>query len=171
MLFGLLASFAAAPSRAHGPTPQKALEKITIAKPPAEVWAAVGAFSKIDKWHPGVEKSSGGDNAPGSERTITLKSGGDLVEGLDEYNAQEMSFGYRLSKENIEAFPVSFYTATIAVRPAEGGSEVEWSGRFYRADTSNFPPDNLNDQAAVAAVEGFFKQGLEGLKAKLEGAK
>lgn len=172
LLSGILMSLGALPATAHGPTPQKVSEKIVIASPPAKVWALVGEFAKIDQWHPGVEKSAGGGNTAGAERTLTLKSGGDLVEGLDEYNAGEMFYGYRLAKENIEAFPVSFYSAKVTVKPAEGGgSEITWIGRFYRADTGNFPPENLNDAAAIAAMEGFFRQGLEGLKAKLETAK
>jgi mxaD protein len=52
------------------------------------------------------------------------------------------------------------------VKAAGEGSEVEWLGRFYRADTNNEPPENLNDAAAVKAMQEFMKAGLEGLKAK-----
>ena len=55
------------------------------------------------------------------------------------------------------------------MKPAGSGSEVEWIGRFYRGDTSNFPPENLNDEAAIKAMKGLFREGLDGLKAKLEG--
>ena len=43
-----------------------------------------------------------------------------------------------------------------------------WIGRFYRADTSNFPPEDKNDEAAIAAMTEFFQEGLKGLKAKAE---
>lgn len=158
----------AAPAFAHGPTPQKAEEKITIAAPPAKVWAALKEFGDVS-WNPAVSKvEATGGNGSGASRTITIKTG-NLVEGLDEYNEAEMSYGYRLSTENLEAFPVSFYSATIAVTPSGDGSEVTWIGRFYRGDTSNFPPDNLNDEAAVKAMTGFLQDGLKGLKAKVEG--
>lgn len=171
-LMGILALYvgASAPALAHGPTPQKAEEKITIAAPPAKVWEALKNFGDVS-WNPAITKaeaSGGNDPAAGATRTITLKTG-NLVEGLDEYNDKEMSYGYRLSTENIEVFPVSFYSATIAVTPAGEGSEVTWIGRFYRADTSNFPPENLNDEAAVKAMTGFLQEGLKGLKAKVEG--
>lgn len=157
-----------APALAHGPTPQKAEEKIEIAAPPAKVWEALKNFGDVS-WNPAITKvEATGDNAPGASRTITLKTG-NLVEGLDEYNDKEMSYGYRLSTENVEALPVSFYSATIAVTPGGSGSEVTWIGRFYRADTSNFPPDNLNDEAAVKAMTEFLQTGLKGLKAKVEG--
>ncbi|MBN8911761.1 MAG: SRPBCC family protein [Rhizobiales bacterium] len=155
---------------AHGPTPQKAEEKIAIAAPPAKVWEALKSFGDVS-WNPAITKAEatgGNDPAAGASRTITLKTG-NLVEGLDEYNDKEMSYGYRLSTENLEALPVSFYSATIAVTPAGDGSEVTWIGRFYRGDTSNFPPDNLNDEAAVKAMTEFMQEGLKGLKAKVEG--
>ncbi len=98
-----------------------------------------------------------------------LKSGGELTESLDEYLPTDMSYSYRLTKENIDALPVSFYSATLQVTPgANGGSEVEWLGRFYRADTSNFPPPEKSDEAAIAAMTKFFRAGLDGLKQKAE---
>lgn len=165
-----LAGLSPLPAAAHGPTPQKVEERIEIAAPSDKVWAVVKEFANIGEWHPLLEKSEGkGGNAAGAERAITLKSGGVLSEGLDDYNDKEMYYGYRLAKENVEAFPVSFYSANLAVKPAaSGGSEVEWVGRFYRADTGNFPPENRNDAAAIAAMKSFIGEGLKGLKAKVE---
>jgi mxaD protein len=80
-----------------------------------------------------------------------------------------MTYSYRLAKENVDAMPVSFYSATIEVKPgANGGSEVEWIGRFYRADTGNFPPPEKSDEAATKAMTDFFRAGLEALKQKAE---
>lgn len=155
------------PAHAHGPTPQKAEEKISIAAPPDKVWAVIKDFAAFAEWNPAVTKCvAEGGNVAGATRVITLKNGGVLTEGLDEYNEKDMMYAYRLSTENVEVFPVSFYSATITVRAAGDGSEVEWIGRFYRADTSNFPPENLNDEAAVKAMKDFMQTGLEGIKAK-----
>lgn len=156
---------------AHGPTPQRAEEKIAVAAPPAAVWTVIKDFHGLASWHPLVAQSDGaGGDAPGAERQVAFKGGGALTEGLDEYDAAAMSYGYRLSKENIEALPVSFYTASISVRPGEAGrSEVEWTGRFYRADTTNEPPEHLNDAAAVKAMSDFMRAGLQGIKDKAEG--
>ncbi|WP_083567623.1 SRPBCC family protein [Hyphomicrobium sp. CS1GBMeth3] len=170
LMCALAFGFAAAtPAIAHGPTPQKAEEKITISAPPAKVWEALKEFGDVS-WNAKIKKvAAEGGNEPGkATRTISLEKG-DLVEGLDEYNDKEMSYGYRLSTENAEAFPVSFYSATIAVTPAGDGSDVTWIGRFYRADTSNFPPEDKNDEAAVKAMTEFMQEGLKGLKAKVEG--
>jgi mxaD protein len=157
--------------RAHGPTPQKIEETISIKAPSSKVWDAVKDFGAISRWHTGVAKSEGGAKEAGATRTMTLKTGGELADSLDDYNEGEKSYGYRLAKENIEVFPVSFYSATLTVKPDGDGAIVEWIGRFYRADTGNFPPDNLNDAAATEAMTKFFREGLESLKAKLEEAR
>lgn len=161
---------AAAAVHAHGPTPQKVEETIEIAAPPAAVWGLAKDFAGIGAWHPLVEKSTGrGGVGSGAERDLTLKTGGVLTDGLDDFSDSDMSYSYRLAKENVAAFPVSFYSASLSVKPGkEGGSMVEWIGRFYRADTSNFPPEDKNDAAAIAAMKRFLEEGLKGLKAKAE---
>jgi mxaD protein len=168
LLLGL-GSLLGSAALAHGPTPQKADETIAIAAPPEAVWAVLKDFGGVAGWNTALKASKGeGGNAAGATRIITLKNDGQLEEGLDEVNEAEKYIGYRLSKENVEVFPVSFYSATIAVKPEGDGSLVTWSGRFYRGDTSNFPPENLSDEAALNAMTAFFKEGLAGLKAKLE---
>lgn len=166
----LALAFASAPAAAHGPTPQKVEETISIDAPPQAVWDAVQNFDGLASWNPEVESSQGkGGNEAGATRDVILKSGGKLVDSLDEYLAKDMSYSYRLAEPNVEAFPVSFYSATLTVKPGEnGGSQVEWIGRFYRADTGNFPSETQNDQTAIDAMTKFFKAGLESLKKKVE---
>jgi len=164
--FLLLASGTAS---AHGPTPQKVDEKIEISAPPPVVWNLIKEFGSISKWHPGVTKvTATGGHAEGATRTITLKSRGDLVESLDDYNDKDMNYTYRLATENVDAFPVSFYSDSISVQPSGSGSEVEWISRLYRADTTNEPPEDKNDAAAVKATTDFIKEGLAGIKSKAE---
>lgn len=150
---------------AHGPTPQRVDEHIIIDADVATVWQQVNAFDQLDKWHPAVESIAMQDE---TTRIVTLKSGGEITESLDESDAERHYLGYRLLTENIKAIPVSFYTIGIEVEAAENGSKVSLSGRFYRADTGNFPPENLNDEAAVKAMTEYATSGLEGLKASLE---
>ncbi|GLK86070.1 SRPBCC family protein [Ancylobacter defluvii] len=158
-----------APLAAHGPTPQRAEERVTIAAAPDKVWALLARFGGIGDWNPLVKKVSvtGGD-AAGAERVLTLEKG-EIAEGLDEVDPTARRLSYRLLKENVEAFPVSFYTATIEVKPSGSGSEVVWDARFYRADTTNEPPEGLDDAAAIAAMGDFIRQGLEGLKSQANG--
>ena len=174
MLHRLLLAFALlvagfAPLAAHGPTPQRADESVTIEASPGAVWKLIAEFGAIGAWHPLVKRvaATGGD-AAGAERVLTLDKG-DLTEGLDEVDADARRISYRLTRENVEALPVSFYTATIEVKPSGSGSEVRWDARFYRADTTNEPPENLNDEAAITAMTDFIRQGLDGLKRKASG--
>ncbi|GLK74849.1 MxaD family protein [Methylopila jiangsuensis] len=160
----------AAPAYAHGPTPQKVEEKVEIKAEPAKVWAVLKDFGAIQSWHTLVEKSSGPANGQGAERKFSVKGkSGEITEGLDEYDEGKMLYGYRLSGDAGDVLPVSSYSATISVAPKDGGSEVTWQGRFYRADTSNEPPEGKDDESAVAGMTEFFKAGLDGLKAKVEG--
>lgn len=154
---------------AHGPTPQKVEESIEVKVEPDAAWTLVKDFANIGSWHPGLAKSAGSAGCAGGTRTLTLKSGGDLVEGADECNDGEKALYYRLSTENVNAFPVSSYSSKIEVKPgASGGTTLTWTARLYRADTTNDPPEDKNDAAAVKAMTDFVTTGLQGLKAKLE---
>jgi mxaD protein len=169
-LLSIIALLLSTHALAHGPTPIKVEESITIAAPPAAVWAIAGKFDGLAGWHPGVKavKATGGD-AAGAEREITLQNGGALKEGLDEYDAAGFKLGYRMSDPNLDALPISSYSVTMKIEPVAGGSEVKWYGRLYRGDTSNEPPDNLNDDAARTSMSTFLRDGLQGLKKKVEG--
>jgi mxaD protein len=171
-VFALAALFAGAfalPAFAHGPTPHKADETVTIAKPPTEVWKVIADFGSLAKWNPQVKESTvSKGNEPGSERKVVLASGGELIDNLDTYDAATMTYSYRLYQENVEVFPVSYYTAEISVKAVDGSSEVLWSARYYRGDTHNDPPENLNDEAAAKAITTFYRSGLDELKRQLE---
>lgn len=158
-------------AHAHGPTPQKAKESITIHAPVAKVWATVKQFDAIASWHPDLKNSEGdGKNQSGGIRTLTFKNGASLVEELDYYNDQEHEYSYRLKTENTAALPTSSHSVELKVVHGDSPdtSVVTLKSRFYRGDTGNTPPDSLNDEAAVKAMTHFFKSGLEQLKSKLE---
>lgn len=158
-------------SLAHGPTPQKAKESITINASVDAVWNAVKQFDAIADWHPDVKASSGdGVNASDGTRTLTLQNDGQLVESLDYYSDKDHEYNYRLKTENITTFPASSYTINLQVTAGDdaGTSVVTLKSRFYRGDTGNTPPEKLNDEAAVKAMNAFFNNGLAGLKQKLE---
>lgn len=155
---------------AHGPTPQKVDEKITIAAAPADVWKLVRDFGSIGSWHPWVTNVKVEGTGSDATRILTLKSGGTLIDSLDAIDDKAMEIDYRLQNEDLKALPVSSYSDAITVQPAAGGgSEVEWISRLYRFDTGNEPADDQNDEAAVKASTEYIKTGLAGLKAKVEG--
>lgn len=156
---------------AHGPTPQKAKESISINAPVDKVWDVVKDFGGVSKWHGDVKDSKGdGKHESGGTRTLTFQNGEEIVDELDFYSDKDHEYSYRLKKENVKALPTSSYSVSVTV--VAGGnpevSEVTFKSRFYRGDTGNTPPENLNDEAAVKAMNEFFKNGLNSLKQKLE---
>jgi mxaD protein len=157
------------PAYAHGPTPHRITETVDIHAPPDKVWKVVGDFAGFAAWNPQVLKATTDKgNEADSTRHVTLKNGADLVDSMDFYDAANMSYGYRLMNEDVQKFPVSFYSATITVKPAGQDSQVEWTGNFYRADTQNEPPPGQDDEAAEKAMHDFLRSGLDGLKARFE---
>ena len=158
---------------ADGPSRQNVTEAVEIDAPPAKVWAAIADFHDMS-WLPGVAKTTGeGGNEPDTaKRQLTLENGATIDESLYWYDTNEMSYSYRIDKVDVKVLPVSNYSATITVLPADGGkSKVEWRGAFYRGSPNNDPPPELNDEAAMAAVGKIYRAGLESLKQKVEAAK
>nr|WP_169833488.1 SRPBCC family protein [Methylobrevis pamukkalensis] len=168
----LAACLSAGDAAAHGPTPQKVEEAIEVGAPCELVWSTLLDFGAIAKWYPGLAKvEAEGASERGATRVITLENGETFTERLDEVDRVGQALTYRLAKENLKALPVSFYTARMAVTregPQGKSCKVEWSGRLYRGDTTNEPPPELSDEAAVTAMSSFFRTGLEGLKKAVE---
>lgn len=163
------ATLLAAPALSHGPTPQRLEQAVTIDAAPAQVWAALGELPAIAVWHPDVEDAVvTGGRARGAKRSLTFAAGGGVIENIDDIDDAAMSLRWRLSKENVEAFPASFYSHDLKVTAEGAGAAVTWKANFYRADTSNYPSETQDDAAAVAAMEAFVSHGLAGLKALVE---
>jgi len=164
----LAASLTATFAHAHGPTRQKVFESITIKASPDAVWAKVKDFTQLQGWHPAVEGSSATNgNEIGSVRTLKLKGGGEMVETLESLDEGAKKFSYRARDGG--ALPVSNYSSNLTVKAAEGGTAlVEWRGAFYRKYMNNDPPKGEDDEAALSAVTGVYKSGLDNLKAVME---
>ncbi len=156
--------------QAHGPTRKKVTETVEIAAPADKVWARIGNFQDVS-WHPAVAKTEGkGGNDKGATRTLTLKGGGTIEEVLEKHDAPGMNYFYRITKVDVKVLPVTNYASWLTVRAVDGGkSKVEWKGAFYRGYPNNDPPPELNDEAAMKAVRGVYRAGLDALKASLEG--
>lgn len=166
---GAAMTAAFAPSWAHGPTRQKVRESIEINVPQAKVWAAIGNFQDMS-WLAPVTKTEGEKgNEVGATRKLTLQGGATVDEELYKYEPDMLSYSYRITAVDVKVLPVTNYSSTLTVSPAsDGKSKVEWAGAFYRGFPNNDPPPELSDEAAVKAVSGLYKAGLEGLKKKLE---
>jgi len=161
-------------AQAHGPTRQKVTQTVDIARTPEQVWAIVGDFDSIARWHPLIASSPADHgNAVGSKRTITLKAEGEphFDEELVKYDAAAHSYQYRIEKVDPKVLPVTNYTSWFEVseNPA-GGSTIEWRSAFYRGYPLNDPPPELNDAASVKAVTGVLRVGLDNIKAIAERA-
>lgn len=169
-LFALSLSFSATVA-AHGPTRQKVITEQHIAATPDKVWEIVGNFQDM-AWLPPVAKTEGeGGNTPGAKRILTLGSGGQIFEQLEKYDGTAHSMFYRIDQVDPKVLPVTNYSSWISVAPAaDGGSTVTWKGAFYRGYPNNDPPPEFNDAAAIEAVTGVYKAGLENLKTLVEQA-
>ena len=167
------AAIAAAPfvAEAHGPSRQKVEESVEIAAPPAAVWARIGDFQDMS-WHPAVHSSTGeGGNAIDATRVLTLGAadGPTIAEVLYKYDDAKRTYSYRITDVAVTTLPVTNYSSHLTVKDGkDGGSIVEWRGAFYRGFPNNDPPPELSDEAAVAAVTGVYRAGLDALKAELE---
>ena len=161
---------------AHGPSPQKVEKTITIKAPPAKVWAIVKDFGNMHTWHPGIastklEKKKDENGEMATFRTLTLKSGGDIVEKLRSADDASMKMKYEIVSG---VAPVADYNAfmTVTAGPGAGESTVTWVGRFYRTYKLNPPiPAGQDDETAVSFITGVFDNGLAGLKKAAENSK
>ena len=155
---------------AHGPTRQKVRESIEINAPPAKVWAVIGNFQDMG-WLQPISKTEGEKgNEIGATRRLTLTPGATVDEELYKYDAEKMTYSYRIAAVDVKVLPVTNYSSTLTVSAgADGkGAVLEWVGAFYRGYPLNDPPPELNDEAAVQAVSGLYRAGLEALKKKIE---
>lgn len=155
---------------AHGPTRQKVTETVEINAFPDKVWAAIGDFGDMS-WHPAVARTDAqGGNTVDARRVLTLRDGGTTDEVLYKYDQAGMTYSYRITRVDVAVLPVTNYSSTLSVKPADGGrSLVEWRGAFYRGYPNYDPPPNLNDAAAVKAVSAMYRAGLDHLRKTLEG--
>ena len=158
----------AMPASAHGPTPQQAEHRIEIAAAPEAVWDILRDPATIAVWHPDIASAEMEGEGQGGKRTITFAEGGSVIDGIDRIDDTAMHIRWRLSHEDPETFPVSYYTNDVTVEPIPDGAEVIWKASFYRADTTNEPQDRFSDQAAIDAMKKFITDGLEGLKTQAE---
>jgi carbon monoxide dehydrogenase subunit G len=161
---------------AHGPTPQKVEKSVVIKAPPAKVWAMVKDFGNLQAWHPAIasdkleqKKDENGEMA--TFRTLTLKSGGEIIEKLRSSDDAAMKIKYEITGG---VAPVADYNAvmTVAAGPGAGESTVTWVGRFYRTYKLNPPiPAGQDDATATAFITGVFDSGLANLKKVQENSK
>lgn len=147
---------------AHGPTPQKTDEFVGVDLAPEVLWKKITQPCAIAKWSAEVTACNVVND---KQESLTLSNGGKILQEIDEKSEKEMTIYYRLSGDiDIKALPISSLTGKIQVEPANTGSKVTWSARYYRAFTGNEPPAGQDDESAKNAMDTFVKASLNGLK-------
>jgi len=153
---------------AHGSSRQKVTEAVEINAAPETVWKVIGDFHDMS-WLPGVIKTEAAGKPEFTHRKLTLQGGGVVSESLYKYDADNMSYSYRIDNVDVKVLPVTNYSSTISVEAIDGNkSKVEWKGAFYRGDPNDNPPPELNDETSIAAVQALYRKGLDNLKQKVE---
>lgn len=118
------------------------------------VWAAVGDFCNIQKWHAAVEKCEISKKDGATFRTLSLNGGGTILEKLVAWDDAGMSYTYTIEEGPL---PVANYKSTLKVVPADKGATVDWSGTF---DAKGAP-----DADAVKTITGVYQAGVDVLAA------
>ncbi|HEY7986231.1 MAG TPA: SRPBCC family protein [Methylophilaceae bacterium] len=169
-LLAITALFVPLLAFAHGPTPQKVEQTITINAAPAKVWALLKDFGNWQTWDPAIASTSKLETKDdGVYRTITLKSGGTNYEKLRSADDKEMKLKYEAEDNSVIAASDYVGTITVTAGPAAGQTTVSWIGHFYRKYMLNPPiPAGQDDETADKAVGDLVTTGLAGLKAAAE---
>ncbi len=155
----------------HGPSRKKEITTIEINAPADKVWEVVGNYRDMG-WHPAIattEADPGEYKKEVTKRKLTFENGAVFTDTLTRHEPDTRTIAFLTNDEDLKTLPVEGYSSTISVADDGGKSKVEWKGAFYRGYMNNDPPPELSDAAAIKAVTAFQKEGLEALKAKVEG--
>ena len=153
---------------AHGPTPQKVQESVTVNVSIDKAWALVKDFGAINKWHPAVKDIKIEKRGEDTYRILTLESGDKLEEKFRSIDEGLKKIKWEITKGNV---PFSDFNTYIIVSKGANANEsiIQWTARFYRTYKLNPPiPEGQDDATAKAAVQGIVDNGIAGLKKTLE---
>jgi len=123
---------------------------MTSSASPDALWKKIGGFCGIGDWHPAVEKCV--LSADGKQRTLSLKGGGTLVEGLESVDNANHTYTYTILSGPL---PVANYHSTISVSPDPKGSSLKWIGKYDAKGAS--------DADAKKVIDGIYEGGEKAL--------
>ncbi len=130
-------------------------EKILVSAPAEAVWALIGGFQALDRWHPAVLESKllGTGKSAGDIRVLALGNDVHIVEKLESYDEAAMSFQYAILESPL---PVSNYRAVLTVKSVGNNeAEVIWK--------SNFNADGASDDEIKKIISDIYLAGLNSL--------
>ena len=124
---------------AHGPTPQKVQESITVSIAPAEAWSVLKDYSDFKK-----------------------------IMKVRSFDDEIMKIKYELLSKDVPFSDYNAYII-VKKGSNDSESIIQWTSRFYRTYKLNPPiPEGQDDATAVAAVKKIVEPGLASLKKALE---
>lgn len=129
--------------------------KILLNAAPKEVWALIGDFNALPKWHPAIAGSVIEKKDGKTYRHLTLADGAKLTELLEGHDDKEMKYSYAITESPL---PVDDYHAKLEVEADGKGSKVKWKGRFK--------PKGAGEDEVVKLISGVYEAGLNALKTK-----
>ena len=130
-------------------------EKIVLNVSSKAVWALVGGFKALDRWHPDITDSNliGTGKEAGDIRILTLGNNDTIVERLDFYDENSMTLQYRILESPL---PIENYTAILTViNKDENLAEVVWK--------SSFNAVNINEDEIKKIIKGIYLSGFQSL--------
>ncbi len=120
---------------------------------PAQVWALVGEFCDIKKWHPVVTDCVEEKEGDVLFRTLTLKDGGKIKEKMTAKD--DLSYSYEIVESPL---PVKNYKAKLWIEEDDEPNRVAF---FWQAD---FDANGASDDDAKKVITDIFNAGLSGMK-------
>jgi hypothetical protein len=137
----------------------KVVMSVELKASPADVWKTIGAFDKLQDWHPAVASTSmqGSPTQVGTIRVLHLNGGGDIKEELTSYSDKDTTLTYRILESPL---PVANYESYLYVTDAgKGHSLVVWGSTFDAAG-------GADDKKAKSVIMGVYKAGFDTLAKK-----
>ncbi|GAA6166818.1 SRPBCC family protein [Sessilibacter corallicola] len=123
-------------------------KSVVLDAKPSAVWALVGSFNGIERWHPAVKES----RQMGDVRALYLGDGGVIFDQLLEAKEAEHSYRYIVISAPL---PIQDYEGVVEVKSRGKKSEVVWRSRFQA--------NGVTDTEAFELVSGIYQAGMDEL--------
>jgi hypothetical protein len=125
-----------------------------LAAPAQAVWALIGPFQSLARWHPLVRHCRLGREGEAKLRRIVLHDGRLIVNLETARDERRRLYSYGIVEAPV---PVSGYSSTLSVRAESPSvSVVKWESTFL-------PLPGVDARAARRMVESLVRPGIEAL--------